>query len=95
MKKPLPLSDLADMLDACESSPVIEAIRAAFAVPGADLVQISRQLAALPDSREQIAVVAFRAYALHESGGLVTTSARLYQRGVFNRCLRYLLDTKL
>lgn len=91
MKKPLPLSDLADMLDACENSQVTVAIRAAFATPGADLLQIARALPLATTMAEDLTTNAFYEYALHESGQLATTSARLHHRAAFYRYRRQLL----
>ena len=94
MKKSLPLSDLADMLDACENSQAIAAIRAAFATPGADLIQVARGLPLATTMAEALTVNAFYEFALHESGQLATTSARLHHRALFYRYRRQLLGAK-
>ena len=86
MKTSIPLSLFAELLDACEPSPLVEAIRAAFRAPEAELLRLMSKLPASKNPREMLVLEALDAYALHESGSLVSTSARLHHRARFYRC---------
>jgi len=86
VKTSIPLSLFAELLDACEPSPLVEAIRAAFRAPEAELLRLMSKLPASKNPREMLVLEALDAYALHESGSLVSTSARLHHRARFYRC---------
>jgi hypothetical protein len=90
MKTPIPLSELAEIFDVCKNSPILEVIRNAFKRPGVDLVKLAEFALDCVQSEtdDALAVEALHAYALHESGLLASTGARLHHRGRFYRCYR-------
>lgn len=96
MKKPIPLDDFLRFLDRCPDSGLAPLIRELLTTPGLDLIVVKDKLrGAVPDAHPEILIIrALESYALHESGRLVTTAARLHHRARFYRCMRQHL-TKL
>lgn len=94
MKKPLPLHELLRLLDVCGHSPWAEVLKRALFQGAEEVRRVNQELHGRTprNTAEEVIFEAFDAYAIHEFGGLKTTSARLHHRGRFYRCYRRILS---